>query len=368
MHTDTLIHQPLTPDWARSLPADLSTPCLAIHEQGVLDNLHATARACGGMDRLMPHVKTHRAPWIVELLLSEGVRAFKASTATEAEMVLSAGARHVVWAYPSANAPNIRRVIESAKAHPQARVGALLDSSAGWDIWRAALASAGQTPDKLELIVDLDPGMGRTGAPISTKTLDLARAVNAACRFGGFHVYDGHIHGSDRRARCERIEAVMENVRALMADAAQLGLSTELIAGGSYSFDVWPRTLARYVGPGSWTYSSDQHDQELGTLGWTPSAYVFATVVAIKGDRATLDAGSKAISPDKPLKDRFRWHGEIVSMSEEHVVVQNDGLSVGDRVALLPRHACTTAYLYDRAIVLGRDGQWTYREQLGGRR
>jgi hypothetical protein len=35
---------------------------------------------------------------------------------------------------------------------------------------------------------------------------------------------------------------------------------------------------------------------------------------------------------------------------------------------LLPRHACTTAYLYDKALVLGRDEKWEFRDQLGSRR
>ena len=51
----------------------------------------------------MPHVKTHRAPWIVELLIAQGVTAFKCATPVEVEMCLAAGARNVIWAYPTAN-------------------------------------------------------------------------------------------------------------------------------------------------------------------------------------------------------------------------------------------------------------------------
>jgi len=368
MEKVTLTSLQHAPAWADLLPQDISTPCFAIYEKGVIDNLRATARACGGVDRLMPHVKTHRAQWIVERLLIEGVSAFKASTAVEVRMVLAAAAPYVVWAYPSANATNIRSVIEAAREFPHARIGALVDSMAGWEIWRKALVSDGKELINLKLMVDLDPGMGRTGAPISQAALDLANAINTWGCFGGFHVYDGHIQGSDAASRRQRIDAVIDDVQKLMIRAATLGLPTELIAGGSYSFDVWPSQVAKYVGPGSWTFSSDQHDSELATLGWMPSAYVIATVIATKGNTATLDAGAKAISPDKPLKDRFRWNGDILSMSEEHVVVENDGLTVGDRVFLMPRHACTTAYLYEKALVLGRDGLWTYRDQLGNRR
>ena len=356
------------PAWARALPDDIQTPCFAVSEQGVLDNLHATARACGGVERLMPHVKTHRANWIVKLLLAEGVRAFKAATVAEVGMVLGAGAPKVVWAYPSANKANIRAAIAAADAFPSASVGALVDSAAGLSAWREALAVRAIRPANLKLIVDLDPGMGRTGAPLTQAALELASDVQSLGRFGGWHVYDGHIQGHDPARRRERIGEVTRRVAALLDSAAAAGLCSDLIAGASYSFNVWPAGLARYVAPGSWTYSSSQHDTELPEFGWEPSAYVVATVIARKDNTATLDAGSKAISPDKPLAERFRWNGKILMMSEEHVVVENDDLKVGERVLLLPRHACTTAYLYDKALVLGRDGQWAFRDQLGSRR
>lgn len=357
-----------SPVWAHTVPEEIRTPCFTIYEQGVVDNLHATARACGGIERLMPHVKTHRAGWIVELLLEEGVRAFKAATVAEAAMVLAAGAPCVVWAYPSANVANIRALIAEARAYPRATVGALVDSAAGLAAWRKELAAGKTAPPNLKLIVDLDPGMGRTGASLTQAALDLAHEVSALNLFGGWHVYDGHIQGRDAEARRERIGEVMRPVASLIDRGTEAGLNAELIAGGAYSFDVWPATLARYVGPGSWTYSSAQHDAELPQLGWEPSAYVLATVIATKGATATLDAGSKAISPDKPLNERFRWEGKILMMSEEHVVVENTGLTVGDRLLLMPRHACTTAYLYDEALVLGRDGKWSFRDQLGSRR
>jgi len=79
----------------------------------------------------------------------------------------------------------------------------------------------------------------------------------------------------------------------------------------------------------------------------------------------TLDAGAKAISPDKPLQGRFRWDGKILMMNEEHTVLASSELEVGDQILLMPEHACTTAYLYHRAHVRARDGSWEERNQLG---
>jgi 3-hydroxy-D-aspartate aldolase len=55
-------------------------------------------------------------------------------------------------------------------------------------------------------------------------------------------------------------------------------------------------------------------------------------------------------------------------MNEEHSVVESTTLAVGDQVLLIPRHACTTAYLYDEALVLTPEGVWERRAQLACRR
>src|SRR5262249_56503276 len=119
---------------------------------------------------------------------------------------------------------------------------------------------------------------------------------------------------------------------------------------------------------GSWTFSSAEHDADLADLGWVIAGYVVATVLSVHDGTATLDAGSKAISPDKPMTERFHGAGAIKFMNEEHVVVATDRFAVGERVALVPRHACTAAYLYDRALVRRLDGGWEEPPQLGARR
>ncbi|ALM86783.1 alanine racemase [Bordetella sp. N] len=316
----------------------------------------------------MPHIKTHRASWVVARMIEKGVSGFKVATVTEARMVLEAGAARVLWAYPTVNAHHLASFLALARQYPQATLGALIDSPQGLEAWKQA-AEAGGWPSNLSLHVDLDPGMGRTGAPINTDALTLALGASKLGRFGGWHVYDGHINDRDIELRRGRVAEVAARVRQVVEQGRDAhGLSAELIAGASYSFDLWPADLATYVAPGSWAYSSDQHDIDLAHLEWKPAAFVLATVISRHGARVTLDAGAKAISPDKPMADRFRWDSPIVMMNEEHVVVNSDSLNVGDRVMLLPRHACTTAYLYDQALVKTENGDWETRTQLGSKR
>jgi len=351
-------------------PLAHETPCFVILEDAVRHNLERTAAAAGGVGRLMPHIKTHRAPWLIAAMLARGVGAFKCATPAEVEMALAAGAPHVVWAYPTANRAAIARVISAARAHPDARVDGLVDSTWGLAGWGTELHL--QPAANVWLRVDLDSGLGRTGVRLWTDAIELARAVQqlrSMMRFAGFagwHIYDGHIHDADRSVRAHRVDELATMLQSVLLLSEDLG--GDVIAGGSYSFDLWPADVARWVSPGSFTYSSAEHAANLADLGWRIAGYVVASVISTHEGTATLDAGAKAISPDKPMKERFTGAGEIRFMNEEHVVVASDRLRVGERVALVPRHACTSAYLYDRALVQGVDGAWEWREQMGARR
>jgi len=354
------------PDTLTLPPFAVETPCFVILEDAVLHNLRQTALGAGGVARLMPHVKTHRAPWLVDLMLAEGVRAFKTATAAEVEIAAAAGAPYVVWAYPTVNPLAIARVARAARSHPQVQIAAMVDSPQGLRAWQDELAT--EAAPNLRLRLDLDPGLGRTGIAIGPQAWELARQIVDAGLFGGWHAYDGHIQNPDRAERSARVAELATRLRDFLDGGRARGLDGDLIAAGSYSFDLWPADIARWVSPGSWTYSSAQHDVELSDVSWRIGGYVLATVLSVRDGTATLDAGSKAISPDIPLTDRFRGPGPIRLMKEEHVVVATDRLAVGQQVALIPRHGCTAAYLYDRALVRLRDGRWEYRPQLGASR
>jgi D-serine deaminase-like pyridoxal phosphate-dependent protein len=92
---------------------------------------------------------------------------------------------------------------------------------------------------------------------------------------------------------------------------------------------------------------------------------VLATVVsAPAAGRAVVDAGSKTLSSD-PLRPRPGGYGRILGrqsrierLSEEHGVIavaEGEAFRVGERIRILPNHACVVANLYDRLIGTSRD-------------
>ncbi|HTD52974.1 MAG TPA: hypothetical protein VK780_08115, partial [Thermoanaerobaculia bacterium] len=124
--------------------------------------------------------------------------------------------------------------------------------------------------------------------------------------------------------------------------------------------------------PGNYVYH-DASQVNLGVCALKDCAMtVLATVVSVPApDRAVLDAGSKTLSSDG-LRPRAGGHGfvlgkksRIARLSEEHGVidvVSGDKFAVGERVAVLPNHACVVSNLHDRvyAVRKGRvEDVWT---------
>jgi D-serine deaminase-like pyridoxal phosphate-dependent protein len=89
---------------------------------------------------------------------------------------------------------------------------------------------------------------------------------------------------------------------------------------------------------------------------------VITTVLDVPSDtRVVLDAGSKSL-PAEMMSPRTRGFGILVDhphlcltkLFEEHGLAESErphGLQVGDRLAIIPNHACTCVNLHDEYIV-----------------
>jgi D-serine deaminase-like pyridoxal phosphate-dependent protein len=85
-----------------------------------------------------------------------------------------------------------------------------------------------------------------------------------------------------------------------------------------------------------------------------PAMAVIATVQTVRpGERVVVNAGAKRISTDWGSPELAGYASAFVYSAEEHTVFRltgGDTPSVGDRVAIIPGHACTTMSLYRRAF------------------
>src|SRR4029079_3007634 len=145
------------------LPDDLDTPEIVIDLDVVERNARRLQSALDGRGiALRPHVKTHKSPELARLQLEAGARGITVGNLGEAEVFADAGFDDIFIAYPIwADAPKAGRLRALAE-RPALRLAVGFDSVDGARRLAEAVRGA---PGTLRVLLELDPGNRRTGAP-----------------------------------------------------------------------------------------------------------------------------------------------------------------------------------------------------------
>jgi len=339
-------------------PEIVPSPALLIYPDRVRNNIDLMIRIAGNVKRLRPHVKTHKLPKLVALQRSCGIKKFKCSTIAEAEMTAENGGEDILLAYQPVG-PHIERFFQLKRVFPDVSFSVLVDCP---EILGKMTLAAEKFNMSVDLYVDIDNGMHRTGIGASNGAFELVREILSisAVRFAGLHVYDGHIHESDPNLREKECNRDFQSVEVLIRKLKELGIEVpNLVAGGTPTFPIHAKFQQRELSPGTpllWDlgYSSSYADLE-----FQHAAVLLSRVVSRpQGESLTLDLGYKAVSADKP-HPRVSFFGiesyTVLNQSEEHLVIhpaEETGLTVGDAVYGIPVHICPTVALYDDAYIV----------------
>ena len=139
---------------------------------------------------------------------------------------------------------------------------------------------------------------------------------------------------------------------------AAAGLSCDRISSGGTP-DLWragEATPATEYRPGTYIYlDRDQLARGVGTPADCALTVLSTVVSRPTATRAILDAGSKALSSDTGGQPDFGAlvgldGARLTGLSEEHgwvTLPADQALAVGDRVRVLPNHACVVSNLFD---------------------
>lgn len=356
---------------------DVPSPALLVYEHRVDQNLRLMVDLIRDVNRLRPHVKTHKVPQVVQRQLSQGITRFKCATIAEAEMTAAAGAPDVLLAYQPVG-PAIQRLAALTRRFPQVAFSALVDDPS---VARAIAAAFASEPRPLPLLVDLDVGMHRTGLPPGPEATALYASLASlpGVAPGGLHVYDGHIRDSDPAARRAQCDAAFAPVASLADRLRADGLPVpRVVAGGTPTFPIHASRPDVECSPGTTVYWDAGYGGTLEDLEFLPAALVLTRVVSKPcGNRVCLDLGQKAIASENPHPRVVLYtpHAEtplvarFVGHSEEHLVLETadaDALAVGDPLYGVPWHICPTVALHAEAVVV-RDGRAADRWPIDAR-
>jgi D-serine deaminase-like pyridoxal phosphate-dependent protein len=349
---------------------DLNTPALIVEVAALERNIAVMAgRAKAAGIALRPHAKTHKSVEIARRQIAAGAVGVCCAKLGEAEALTDGGIDNILITSPVVGAPGVERLaalvgrargLMAAADHPDA-VDALARSGAG-----------------LAVVVDIDPGIHRTGVADGDAALALARQIEASdnLSFAGVQFYCGsqqHIESfAERRAAIVERTAFLE---AIVRRLREAGLAPAIITGGgtgTHAIDIELRLFTE-LQVGSYVFMDRQYgDCDLDGGGSTPfetALTIDARVISANhAFMATVDAGFKAFATEAgapPILAGAAEGSAYHFMGDEHgCVVPPRGLAppkLGDVVTFAAPHCDPTVNLYEAYHAVAGDtlvGVW----------
>jgi 3-hydroxy-D-aspartate aldolase len=346
--------------------SDVPTPALLV-DIDILDRNIAVMgeRAVGLGVKLRPHAKAHKCVEIAQRIMGAGAIGISCATIGEAEAMALGGIGGILVTAPLVSPDALARLGRLLLRH--ADVAVVADHPAAVTQLARAAGAAGR---RLDVVVDVDVGMGRTGCLEIADAVALARQVAAApaLNYAGIQAYWGNLQQVSPFAERARLIGVQaDRVGAVIAALESAGLPPAIVTGGgtgSHGIDA-ATGLFTEIQPGSYLFM----DSCYGSISisendnpFAPSLFVAATVVsANKPGRVVVNAGWKAFAADsgKPVALRGGPPGaDFRFMGDEHGALDfpgEGGPALGAPVEFLTSHCDPTVNLYSAFHVVRGD-------------
>ncbi|HZZ88420.1 MAG TPA: DSD1 family PLP-dependent enzyme [Caulobacteraceae bacterium] len=346
----------------------LNTPALVLDVEALDRNIAAMAAfaAAHGL-KLRPHAKTHKSVDIARRQIAAGALGVCCAKLGEAEALAEGGIEGLLITSPVVGEPATQRLVGLAARSPT-----LMQASDHPDAVAAIGAAAKAAGVQITLLVDLDPGLHRTGVPDAAAAVALASQIagNAVLRFGGLQYYCGaeqHIEAyADRReAIAGKNARLSETIEALTA----AGLAPPIITGGGTGTHAIDAEFGLFteLQVGSYVFMDRQYaDCALGEADAAPfetSLMIDARVISASHPTiVTVDAGLKAFATEAgpppilagaPDGSAYRFMGD-----EHGAIIPPRGVApprLGERITLAAPHCDPTVNLYEAYHVVRGD-------------
>jgi D-serine deaminase-like pyridoxal phosphate-dependent protein len=266
----------------------------------------------------------------------------------EAEVMADADIDDIFLPYNLLGQPKLAR---AARLAGRIRLSVACDHATVAEGLSAALHRRGL---EIPVLVECDTGMARCGVQTPAAALALAQTIDRlpGLRFGGLMTYPP--------------TRQHEKVTAFLGETLELcersGLDARVVSNGGTP-EMWRAHEvpgATEHRPGTYIFN-DRYIVASGAATMEDCAMrTLVTVVSRPtANRAIIDAGSKTLSSDTLGLDGYGYilgypDSKIYALDEEHgyVEVRGDGRApaIGERLQIIPNHACVISNLHDRVV------------------
>lgn len=348
---------------------ELDTPALCVDLdllEANLDRMADTMATNGIASR--PHAKTHKCPTIAQMQLDRGSVGICTAKVGEAEAMFNNGIDRILNTTGNVTPTKINRAMNLRQRCPgfiQAT-----DSPQNARMLSEAAVAMGIEAD---VVVDVDPGIKRTGIPFGQPALQLAQLIDQlpGLNLVGMLCYDAaaqHVVGFETRKAqtLERMTAATDTFELMQRS----GLNTEIFSGGgtgTYNIDHDTKGMTD-VQVGSYVFMDAQYisiggeeDNEVYSDFHT-SLTVMTTVLNDQYEgRATSDAGAKACTINQPwpiIKGETGMSYRSGSDEFGTIIYGDDpsrNYKVGEKLEVIVSHCDPVVNLYNHMYAIRDD-------------
>ena len=342
--------------------SEVDTPALLVDLDRLTANLDRVAQLARAADlKLRPHTKTHKVPEIAKLQLDRGADGITVAKIGEAEVMANAGIDDIFIAHEIVGAAKIERLAQLAE---RVKMSVGVDSMEVATPLSMGLAQHGR---RLRVLVEVDVGLRRCGLQ-PDDVLEFARGINSlsGLSLAGIFTYPGQVYDARNENEVAGIAAYECRIMGELGEGIARLVEGEIrVSGGSTptAATYSPSCGLTEIRPGSYVFNDRTQIDRWAATPADCALTVLATVVSVpEPGRAVLDAGSKSLTTDEARESRgYGMLKEdnaavLVKLNEEHGfldLTQSDlKLRVGDKVQVIPNHACTVSNLFDEMLAV----------------
>jgi D-serine deaminase-like pyridoxal phosphate-dependent protein len=336
------------------LLGELETPVPVVDIDIVRRNIRRLQQYCDAHElKLRPHIKTHKLPLFAHEQCKAGATGITVQKIGEAEIMAQTGLTDILLTYNVLGQAKAERV---AHLTHFARISVAIDNEKALESvsWAARRATA-----PISVLIEFESGGNRQGVQTPEQAVALAKTAvkQPMIIFKGLMTYPT----SSKTAEFLRVAL------PLFSDA---GIAVPVISGGGTPDAYRTDKLApvNEIRAGTYIYNDRMMMAAKAANLEDCALTILATVVSRPtSERAVIDAGSKTLSSDLLFPGQGDGYGllpdypdaTIIRLNEEHGVIDlgrsADKPEVGERVQIIPNHACAVTNLHDQ-IYLHQDG------------
>lgn len=346
----------------------LNTPALVLDLEMLDRNIAemaAFAKAHG--IALRPHSKTHKSADIARRQIAAGALGVCCAKLGEAEALAEQGIESLHITSPVVTPQAIDRLVAL-----NAKVSGLMlvvDHPDNADALAAAAAKAGKP---LTVVIDIDPGIHRTGVASPEDCIALVKKVAdlRSLKYAGIQFYCGsHQHIKDFAERKASIEERTAYLKGIIDRLEAAGLKPGIVTGsgtGTHYIDAKAGVFTE-LQVGSYVFMD--HDYAVCDLRgldkptFEQALQIDARVVSANTPgMVTVDAGLKAMATEKgpPMILKGAVEGSTTRfMGDEHLAViapaGQAAPALAEQVVLVPPHCDPTVNMYESYHVVKGD-------------